>query len=236
MKRLCLPFVAFALLAWARAASAQLMAPQIERSGSAPLAAPTWTVAAGVRAIYVKDPGLDPFSTDDGLAQFALTGTRTIVQRDRLALAAGLELDAGGTTAAARGASSSLSLTTFAAVLEGRYQPAWRVQLFARLSPGLLHGAASMSDPSAPAGADLTTSFDTFSLEAAAGGAFCIAVLPGSRVGLWLFADGGYAWAAAQHLVLTPALGADQNKAGAQDLGTLAPRGGFFRLALGLSY
>jgi len=234
MKRFCLTILA--TLACARAASAQQMAPQIERSGPASLAAPTWTLAAGVRTMYVKDPGLDPFSTDDGLAQFSLAGTRAIVHRDNLALAAGLELDAGSTAATARGASTHLALTTFSAIVEGRYQPAWRVQLFARLSPGLLHGAASMTDLSAPAGAGLGTSFDTFSLEAAAGGAFCIAVLPGSRVGLWLFADGGYAWAAAQHLVLTPALGADQNKAGAQDLGTLAPRGGFFRLALGLSY
>jgi hypothetical protein len=54
--------------------------------------------------------------------------------------------------------------------------------------------------------------------------------------GFWLLADGGYSWAAAQHLVLTPGLGADQDKAGALGLGTLAPRGGFFRLAAVLSY
>ena len=234
MKRLCGMIVA--LLLWAPAAGAQEAVPLIEKSETSPLPPPTWTLAAGVRTVYVKDPGLDPFATDDGLPQFSLIGTRVIARRDQLALAAGLELDAGGSSATARGASSHLSLTTFSAVLEGRYQPAWRVHLFARLSPGLLHGAASMSDPSAPPTSDLGTSFDTFALEGAAGGAFCIAVLPATRVGVWLFADGGYTWAAAQHLVLTPSLGPDQDKAGALDLGTLAPRGGFFRLAIGISY
>ena len=234
MRRFRMTIVAaVASLAGARAAGAQQI---IEKSASPPLAAPTWTLAAGVRTLYVKDPGLDPFSADDALPQFSLSGTRAIVHRGSLALAAGLELDAGGSSATARAASSHLALTTFSAIVEGRYQPVWRLHLYARLSPGLLHGAASMSDPSAPAAADVGTSFDTFSLEATAGGAFCIAVIPGSRVGVWLFADGGYAWAPSQRMVLTPSLGADQNKAGAQDLGTLAPRGGLFRIALGLSY
>ncbi len=234
MKRWCGMIIA--LLASASTARAQQASAQIERTGAAPLPPPTWTIAAGVRTIYVKDPGLDPFSANDGLPQFSLSGTRVIARRGQLALAAGLELDAGSSSATARSASTDLSLTTFSAVVEGRYQPAWRVHLFARLSPGLLHGAASMSDPSTPPTSDLGTSFDTFSFEAAAGGAFCLAVLPSTRVGVWLFADGGYAWAPAQHLVLTPSLGPDQNKAGALDLGTLAPRGGLFRLALGLSY
>jgi hypothetical protein len=234
MRRFCLTIIA--TLATARAAGAQPMPPQIQESGAPPVAAPRWTLAAGVRTLFVKDPGLDPFSTDDALPQFSLTGTGAILRRDSLALAAGLELDAGSSTATARFASTRLALTTFSVIVEGQYQPARRVNLFARLSPGLLHGAASMADASAPAGAELGTTFNTFSLEAAAGGAFCIAVLPGTRAGLWLSADGGYAWAAAQQMVLAPSLGADQNKAGAQNLGTLAPRGGFFRIALGLSY
>ena len=41
---------------------------------------------------------------------------------------------------------------------------------------------------------------------------------------------------AARPLVLAPPLGADQSKAGTLDLGTLAARGGFFRIALALSY
>ncbi|HXJ20518.1 MAG TPA: hypothetical protein VMT03_09820 [Polyangia bacterium] len=211
-------------------------APAPPAPAPAPGPAPVWTVAMGLRTMYVKSAGLDPFSTDDALSQFSLAGTYAFMRRGRLALAAGLELDVGGTGSAARGAASSLSLTTISAVLEGRYQAASRFQLFARLSPGLLHGAASISDPSGLPGAGLGESFDTFSLEAAAGGAFALTAIPGTRVRIWLLADGGYSWAAAQHLLLAPGLGADQNKAGALDLGTLAPRGGFFRLAAALSY
>jgi hypothetical protein len=218
--------------------TAALAQQQIETTAAPAEPAPerTWSVAAGVRTMYVKSAGLDPFSTDDGLPQFSLAATRVVLRRERLALAAGLELDAGGTSSTARGAPSNLSLTTISAVAEGRYQVVSRFQVFARLSPGLLHGSASISDPSAVPGAGLGTSFDTFALEAAAGGAFRIATLPNTRARIWLLADGGYSWAAAQHLVLTPGLGADQDKAGALDLGTLEPRGGFFRLAAALSY
>jgi len=36
--------------------------------------------------------------------------------------------------------------------------------------------------------------------------------------------------------VLAPPLGADQSKAGTFDLGTLAARGGYFRISFALSY
>ena len=50
-------------------------------------------------------------------------------------------------------------------------------------------------------------------------------------------ADGGYSWVAGQDLILAPTLSnADQSKSGTLDLGTLAPRGGFFRISVALSY
>ena len=87
-----------------------------------------------------------------------------------------------------------------------------------------------------PSGSGLTTDFDAFSLDASGGGAFCLAAVGTARIGVWLLADGGYSWVAGQDLILAPTLNADQNKAGTLDLGTLAPRGGFFRISMALSY
>ncbi|HLK93455.1 MAG TPA: hypothetical protein VKZ18_26430 [Polyangia bacterium] len=197
---------------------------------------PVWEVEAGVRTMYVKSAGYDPFSTDDALAQFSLAGTRALLRRGGLALVAGVGLDVGGSSATARGAPSSLTLTRVSALVEGRYQPAARLYLFARLAPGLLHGAASIDDVSTPGASSLSTSFDAFSLDAGGGAALCFGDVGSIHLGAWLVADGGYGWVAAQDLVLAPSLGSDQSKAGALDLGTLAPRGGFFRLSLALSY
>jgi hypothetical protein len=177
-----------------------------------------------------------PFSTNDGLVQFSLTGTRAVVRRDRLTFVAGLGLDVGGSDATARGAPSALTLTRLSALAEGRYQPASRLYLFGRLAPGLLHGAATIEDASSPGTSGLSADFDLFSLDVSAGGAFCFGGLGTSPMGAWLVADGGYGWAPDQRLVLAPPLGADQNKAGTLDLGTLGARGGFFRIALALSY
>jgi hypothetical protein len=216
--------------------SAWQAAPGIEGATRFAVRPPVWEVTAGVRTMYIKSAGYDPFSSDDGLVQFSLTGTRTMVRRDRLSLVGGVALDLGGSSASARGAPSSLTLTRLSALAEGRYQPASRFYLFARLAPGLLHGAATISDASSPAASGLSADFDLFSLDASAGGAFCFGDIGMVHVGAWLVADGGYGWTPDQHLVLAPPLGTDQSKAGTLDVGTLAARGGFFRIALALSY
>ena len=100
-----------------------------------------------------------------------------------------------------------------------------------------MHGAATIRRCVVSRGSGLTTDFDAFSLDASAGGAFCLGAVGTARIGVWLLADGGYSWVAGQDLILAPTLGnADQNKAGTLDLGTLAPRGGFFRISMALSY
>jgi hypothetical protein len=198
--------------------------------------APTWELAAGVRTAFISDRGYDPFSTNDALVGFALSGTRLVVTDGRLSLAAGLGLDLGGSSASARGVPSTLSLTRVSAVAEGRYQPWQRFYFFGRLAPGLLHGSATLDDHSSPNASALGDGFDVFSVDAAAGGAFCLGALGSARVGAWLVADGGYGWAPSHHLILAPSLNGDQSKAGTLDLGSVAPRGGFFRIALALGY
>ncbi|HVY37883.1 MAG TPA: hypothetical protein VHM31_08105 [Polyangia bacterium] len=198
--------------------------------------APRWMLAAGVRTLYIKGAGYDPFSSDDAFVQFSLAGTGALVRRNQLSLAGGIGLDVGASSAHARGSATDLHMTRVSALVEGRYQPASRLYFFARLAPGLLHGSAQIDDASSPAGATMKATFDTFALDAGAGAAFRLGRIARPQLGAWLVADGGYGWAPAQSLVLAPSLGSDSDKAGSLDLGTLAPRGGFFRLALALSY
>jgi hypothetical protein len=225
-----------AIALWLGGAASAQAQTTVEETGRLAVRPPVWEVTAGVRTMYLKGAGYDPFSTNDALVQFSATGTRTVVRRDRLAFVAGVGLDAGGSSADARGAPSSLTLTRVSALAEGRYQPASRFYFFARLAPGLLHGSATINDASSPAASGLSDDFDLPSLEAGAGGAFCLGDLGKAHLGAWLVADGGYGWAPDQHLVLAPPLGADQSKAGTLDLGTLAARGGYFRISVALSY
>ncbi len=224
-------------LSVAGALSANARAQTLEATAPPELRPPTWELGAGVRTMYIKSAGFDPFSTNDGFVQFSLTGLGVVAHRERLSFAVGLGLDLGSSSATARNAPSTLSLTHPSALAEGRYQPWSRLYLFARLAPGLVHGTATINDASAPSSSGLTTDFDAFSLDASAGAAFCLGAVGTPRLGVWLLADGGYSWVAGQDLVLAPALGnADQNKAGTLDLGTLAPRGAFFRISAALTY
>ncbi|HXU63287.1 MAG TPA: hypothetical protein VN962_16415 [Polyangia bacterium] len=224
--------VVAALLGGASLARAQVL----ERTALPAFRAPTWALAAGVRTAYIKGAGFDPFSSNDAIVGFSLSGTRVLVRDGDLSLAAGVGLDLGTSSASARGVPARLSLTQVSALAEGRYQPWSRFYLFGRLAPGLMHGAATLDDHTSPNGSELTDGFDLFSLDVAAGGAFCLGAIGTARVGAWLVADGGYGWAPSHHLVLSPSLNGDQDKAGTLDLGTLAPRGGFFRIALALGY
>ena len=195
-----------------------------------------WEATVGVRTVFIKDPQLDPFSNNDAFVQFSLSGARVLVRDDQMALIAGLILDVGTSNASARGEPSELSLTRLSASFEGRYQPWSHLFGFVRIAPGLLHGSASLTDASSPAGSSLTTTFDAFSLDASAGAAFGFGTIGNSKIGAWLIGDGGYGWVQSERLLLAPSLGADQSKAGAVDLGTLTAGGGFFRLAIALVY
>jgi hypothetical protein len=224
-------------LSVAAAVSADARAQTIEASAPPALRAPTWEVSAGVRTMYIKSAGFDPFSTDDAFVQFSLSGLGVIAGKDRLSFAVGAGLDIGSSSATARNAPSSISLTHPSVLAEGRYQPWSGLYLFARLAPGLVHGTATINDASSPSGSGLTADFDAFSLDASGGGAFCLGAVGAARVGVWLLADGGYSWVAGQDVILAPTLSnADQSKAGTLDLGTIAPRGGFFRISMALSY
>jgi hypothetical protein len=214
--------------------------PAIQSAGGGrPVREHRWQVSAGGRGSLYRGAGYDPFSTNDVLPQFSTAVTWSLPRRAESAFssAAGVIGELGQSSAQARGADADLSVTRVGLILEERFSPSrwgrWGYA-FARVSPGWMAVEAKLSDPASPAA--LRSSSSSFALDASLG--LAANLNPGARgVGFWLVGDGGYGWAPSNELVLTPALAsADAAKAGATSLGTLAPRGAFFRAGVALSF
>jgi len=203
--------------------------------------ADAWQASLGVRTTLIGSAGYDPFSTDDALAQVALSASRVLTRQDRLALAVGAGFEYGASNADARGAHSRLGLLQASLFAEGRYAPHPRIYGFVRAGAGVLNGSATLDDASTlplagGATGSLTDTFTLPSIEGSVGAAVCLAP-SSSRVGAWIVAQGGYGWAPSHSLLLEPEVGgADRNKVAPLDLGTIAPRGPFMTFALALSY
>jgi len=193
-----------------------------------------WQASLGMRTSLLRDPGYDPFSTNDISTQVSVSVSRAFGVGLGFQPALGLVWDAGESQAFARSVEASLTLQRLAVALEGRFIPAPGVYVMARLAPGVLRAAASLADASAPA--PLEIRYVTASLDAGAGAG--VRLTPAaSPVGFWLVADGGYGWTSAHDLTLRPSLpSTDVDKAGVTPLGSLAVRGPFLRFSLALSY
>jgi hypothetical protein len=197
-----------------------------------------WIGTLGVRTNYVTNSGYDPFDSDNALSQLALGVGRTLASDDQLSLAGLLLWDWGRSEAKARGAESALDVHRLTLAAEGRYHLIRRLYVFGRLAPGALHWKAKLQDRVA----DLELADDrwVFAADLSAGAAFEFA---GEKRGAskrprgWVSADGGYGWSAASGVELAAE---DANEAPARSepvaLGDLGLRGGFFRVALGLTY
>lgn len=204
--------------------------------GGRPVRDHRWQVTAGGRGSLYRGAGYDPFSTNDVLPQFSTTVTWSLPRRPGSAVssAVGVIGEIGQSNAQARGADADLSVTRVGLVLEERFSPTRWGYVFARVSPGWMAVEAKLRDPASPA--TLQSSSSSFALDASLG--LAANLNPGVRgVGFWLVGDGGYGWAPSSELALTPALAsADAAKAGTTSLGTLAPRGAFFRAGVALSF
>jgi hypothetical protein len=200
-----------------------------ERPGSG-----RWQASLGLRTSFLRDPGYDPFSSNDVLTQLSVTVMHAFRSAPGLTPAVGLVWDTGEASASARGVDASLGLMRLAVALEARFTPRPWMYVMARVAPGILHASASLADESAPA--PLDTNYTTLSVDGSAGAG--VRITPASSpVGFWLVGDGGYGWAPTHDLTLRPSLPkTDAQKAGPTDLGALAVRGAFFRLGLALSY
>ena len=224
-------------LAFAGVAPAAEGPPALLPAGGGERPAPgadRWQASIGVRASLLRDPGFDPFSTNNGLAQVSFAVTHALRTGTGVVPALGLTLDMGGADAFARGADAHLSLTRLAVVLEPRWVPRPGLYLAARLVPGLLRATATLRDASTPV--SLTTSYWTPSIDASLGAGLRLNGWS-APVGLWVLAEGGYGWAPRRDLTLAPALPAgDAQKAGAIALGSFAARGPFLRVSLAVTY
>ena len=192
----------------------------------------------GVRTNYVTNSGFDPFATDNALPQLSLGVGSTLASADQLSLAGLLLWDWGRSEATARGAESALDVHRLTLAAEGRYHVIRRLYVFGRLAPGALHWKASIRDRIA----DLERVDDrwVFAADLSAGAAFEFAGEArgeSKRPRGWVSADGGYGWSAASETALEPDEGSSAPaRPEPVALGDLGLRGGFFRVALGITY
>jgi hypothetical protein len=197
-----------------------------------------WQAEAGIRSMYITHPGYDPVSTDNSLVQFSLGFSRTLWDHDQFSFAPGIVWDYGQSNAQARGLNTSLEAHRLALTLEGRYHfTPWMYGLV-RVAPGASHQRVQLEDGSAIA--PYVERKWTFAFDSAAGVAFLLAPqaeLAASPVRWWLAAEGGYGYAGSGSLAMGPDVGADDpRRTGGVDLGTLALRGGFFRIYAAVTY
>jgi hypothetical protein len=197
-----------------------------------------WQGELGVRSTFVTDPGFDPFSTDNALTQFSLGLARTVWAEDRVSFAPGVIWDYGWRAGTARGQDTSISSHRLALALEGRYHLFPFVYGLVRLTPGAAHQSVEVDDSLSPA--PFVAKGWVFALDASAGAAFLLGPQredSASPVRWWLAAEGGYSYAASTSLVMHPDLAPDDpRRTGDLDLGTLAMRGGFFRIYGSVTY
>jgi hypothetical protein len=192
----------------------------------------------GIRASFIPNEGYDLFSKDNDLTQISLSAGRTLFATGDTSFAASVLYDWGPSESEARGADTSLHVNRLSVGLEGRYHLFRRLYVFGRLAPGALRFDANLKDD----GAGVLRESDgwLFSADLGAGAAFEVV---GEARGMskrprgFLIADGGYGWTSSSALEFVPAEG-EQAPARLQplELGELAFRGGYFRIAAAITY
>jgi hypothetical protein len=196
-----------------------------------------WRLEMGYRGSFVSSPGFNPFSTNDSLPQFSIIASRTILASGPISFAPGFAWDYGSKGATSRGDSTSLSLHRLTVPLEGRVHIVpWGYALI-RVAPGVVAQHAEVDDASSPA--PLTKNRWLFATDVSAGYAWLVGPQRGAGhiARLWLQAEGGYGWVAAERLNLAPALASgDSRVVSGIDLGSIAMSGAFFRAAAALSF
>lgn len=193
---------------------------------------------AGLRVSYLSNEGFDLFSKNDELTQISLAFGRTVLAMGETSFDASVLYDWGPSTATARGAKTSLDVHRVSLGLEGRYHLLRRLYLFARLAPGAVRWDADIVD----GGADVTREAGDWAFSADLGAGAAVELI-GEQRGQskqprgFLLADGGYGWTTSSTLELVPGEGASAPaRLQPLELGELAFRGGYFRVALAITY
>lgn len=189
----------------------------------------------GVRTQFVSSAGLDPFSEDDVVPQFAAGASWVFLVRDRLSLAAMLGFDYGSLSSHARSSETSLDLMRFTLGPEARYHVLRLLAVTAKLAPTLTREDAEISTSVAPDQAKVAWKLGFDATVGAAVEVFGYGSGASRRPRLWLTAEGGYGWTAPTDLTFEPGAGAPQRLA-PLELGELSLSGPLFRVTGALSF
>ena len=199
---------------------------------------PEVNLAFGLRVMNVASAGLDPFATDNSVAQLSLAAGPTLLRRGPVSLAALAEWDFGTREATARGDKTSLSMHRIGVGLESRFQVARRLMLFAKIAPAAVHLRATIED--AGLMRPLVSRSWNWALDTTGGLAVMFAntgprEAPTSR--FWFTGELGYGFAGQSDMSFAPEADAeDPRKYGSIMLPALRPSGVLARLAMVVSF
>ena len=189
----------------------------------------------GLRTQFVSSAGLDPFSTDDVVPQFAMGASWAFFARDRLSLAAVAGFDYGSLSSQARSSETSLDMTRFTLGPEARYHVLRLLVVTAKLAPTLTREDAVISTGLAQDQSKVAWKLGFDATAGAAVEVFGYKSGESHRPRLWLTAEGGYGWTAPTDLTFEPGSGAPQ-RLEPLELGELSLSGPLFRLTGALSF
>lgn len=191
----------------------------------------------GLRTQLVPSAGLDPFSTDDLVPQLTLGASYYFWSRDRWSLGAAAAFDYGRSSAPARSAHAELDTRRFWLAPEVRYHVLRVLALTAKVGPTLTREEATYSGGLA---ADLRKTAWKAGVDATAGVAFELfgyASGHSNKPRLWLTAEGGYGYTAANRLRLAaPEESGAPQRLTPLDLGELSLSGPLCRVTAALSF
>ena len=192
----------------------------------------------GFRILNLKDPGYDPYSESDALAQNAIGISFTPWKSQRYGLHFLGEWNMGSSSAYARGVPTDLLVNRLALGVEGRWVPSSRFYLYARLVPSLVHIGGEIDDWAL--GAKLQSSAWTFAMDTSAGAALRLGTAgkaPKRTVSFWLMMDWGYAFARQAPMTFSPEPDDDDpRKFGSVNLPGLRLGGFVTRGSVGLTF
>ena len=161
-------------------------------------------VDVGVRTQFVRGKGFDPFAGNDVLPQLTLGASYYFWSHDRLSLGGAFAFDYGARSSQARSGEASLDSRRLLLAPELRYHVLRVLALSAKAGPTLTRQAVTYSGGGA---GDLSKTAWKAGVDATAGVAFEVfgyASGKSNKPRLWLTAEGGYGWTAANRLRLEP--------------------------------
>jgi len=225
------------------AARAQVLAETLQVEHRRPLGL---ELSLGLRVDQLRGGGVEAFSSDHTMTELMLAASYRIAGSRERGVTLGALWNRGSASASARGTNTSLDLDRLSLSL-GAHRAVWgRLNVFARVTPGVVRLKAGLAEGSARSPNDygtdttLTQTHWAPTVEGAAGAALRVGELARPRehvFAVWLTVEGGYGWAGSTAL----ALAANGGPAPARtdvpvQLGTVTPGGAFMNFAAALTF